>query len=149
MMQFEADTPEQYISEVPLERREALQNLRNVILENIPEGFEETMNYKMIGYVVPHAIFPEGYHCDPQLPLPFAHLANQKNYLALYHSGIYANQELKNWFIDNYKSLTGRKPDMGKSCIRFKNLQRIPYELIGELMTKISVQEWVTQYKNR
>ena len=107
------------------------------------------MNYKMIGYVVPHSIFPEGYHCDPKLPLPFAHLANQKNYLVLYHSGIYADAELRNWFIESYKSITGKKPDMGKSCVRFKNIKQIPYHLIGELMTRISVEEWITLYQNR
>lgn len=148
-MQIEANTPEQYITEVPAERREALQNLRKTILENLPKGFEETMNYKMIGYVVPHSIFPEGYHCDPKLPLPFAHLANQKNYLALYHSGIYADAELRNWFIESYKSITEKKPDMGKSCVRFKNMKQIPYHLIGELMTRISVEEWITLYQNR
>lgn len=148
-MQIEANSPEQYISAVPAERREALQNLRKTILENLPKGFEETMNYKMIGYVVPHSIFPDGYHCDPKLPLPFAHLANQKNYLALYHSGIYADAKLRNWFIESYKSITGKKPDMGKICVRFKNMQAIPYDLIGELMTKISVQEWITLYQNR
>ena len=148
-MQIEGSSPEQYISEAPAEKREALQNLRKSILENLPKGFEEIMNYKMIGYVVPHSIFPEGYHCDPKLPLPFAHLANQKNYLALYHSGIYADAELRNWFIKSYKSMTGKKPDMGKSCVRFRNMQQIPYNLIGELMTRFSVEEWVALYQNR
>ena len=147
-MKIEAYSPEEYIEKVPQERKEAMQKLRSVILQNIPTGFEETMSYGMIGYVVPHSKYPDGYHCDPSLPLPFMNLASQKNYIAVYHSGVYANKEMHEWFMDEYKKQVGKKPDMGKSCIRLKNLDKIPYELIGELSSKITPDEWIATYEN-
>ncbi|WP_445383288.1 DUF1801 domain-containing protein [Robiginitalea sp. IMCC43444] len=146
-MQYKASTPEEYIEQIPEERKAPMRELRKKIRENLPKGFQETINYGMIGYVVPHSTFPDGYHCDPTLPLPFMHLASQKNYISLYHSGVYASKELLDWFTKAYKEQMGRKPDMGKSCIRFKKADRIPYELIGELCTKISVQEYIDLYK--
>ena len=101
----------------------------------------------MIGYVVPHTVYPDGYHCDPSLPLPFMNLASQKNYIAVYHSGIYAKKELQDWFVEEYKKETGKKPDMGKSCIRFKNLENISFQLIGELSAKLSSKEWIEIYE--
>ncbi|MCP9201014.1 DUF1801 domain-containing protein [Gramella sp. GC03-9] len=146
-MKIEANSPEKYISKVPEERIAAMSKLRSVIRENLPVGYEETMSYGMIGYVVPHSIYPDGYHCDPELPLPFMNLASQKNYIALYHSGVYANKELSEWFIGQYKTQIGRKPDMGKSCIRFKKPEEIPFVIIGELVSKMNVQQWIDLYE--
>jgi len=147
-MKYEASTVEEYISQVPEERQEVLQKLRNLIKENLPEGFEEGINYNMIGYYVPHSKYPDGYHCDPKLPLPFMNLASQKNSINLYHSGIYAKKELHDWFVAEYPKYSKRKLDMGKSCIRFKKLDDIPYELISELCTKMTVDEWISIYES-
>lgn len=147
-MKIEADSPEEYISKIPEDRKEPLAKLRAIIKKNLPEGFEERMSYGMIGYVIPHSIYPDGYHCDPSLPLPFMNLASQKNFIAVYHSGVYANKEMHEWFVDEYRKRTGKKPDMGKSCIRLKKMDNIPYELIGELSSKISPQQWVSTYEN-
>ena len=147
-MKIEADSPEEYISKIPEDRKEPLAKLRAIIKKNLPEGFEERMSYGMIGYVIPHSIYPDGYHCDPSLPLPFMNLASQKNYIAVYHSGVYANKEMHEWFVDEYRKRTGKKPDMGKSCIRLKKMDNIPYELIGELSSKISPQQWISTYEN-
>ena len=147
-MKYEVSTVEEYISQLPEERQEVLQKLRNIIKENLPEGFEEGINYNMIGYYVPHSKYPDGYHCDPKLPLPFMNLASQKNSVNLYHSGIYANKDLHDWFVAEYPKHAKRKLDMGKSCIRFKKLDDIPYELIAELCTKMSVDEWVSTYES-
>jgi uncharacterized protein YdhG (YjbR/CyaY superfamily) len=146
-MQSKATTPEQYLSELPDDRKNAILKLRNILKENLPKGFEEVMSYGMLGYVVPHAIFPKGYHCDPKLPLPFINLASQKNFIALYHMGIYAEKNLFDWFIAEYPKHVKTKLDMGKSCIRFKKVDDIPFELIGELATKISVQDWIAMYE--
>ena len=105
------------------------------------------MGYGMLAYVVPQSIYPDGYHCNPKLPLPFINLASQKNFIALYHSGIYASKELYNWFLAAYPKHCKRKIDMGKSCIRFKNINDIPYDLIGELCAKITVAQWIEQYE--
>ena len=146
-MKYEATTPGEYISQLPEERREAFSKLRKVILEHLPEGFEETMIYGMIGYVVPHSIYPDGYHVDPKLPLPFINLGSQKNFIALYHMGMYTNDELLNWFKAEYANHSKTKLDMGKSCIRLKKTDAIPYALIGELVSKMQVQEWIDTYE--
>jgi len=146
-MKIEAESPQEYLEKVPEVRTQPMASLRTAIRNNLPEGFQETMSYGMIGYVIPHSLYPDGYHCDPSLPLPFMNLASQKNYIALYHSGIYANKEMYKWFRDEFKKRTGKKPDMGKSCIRLKNLDTIPYELIGELSSKITPQEWIATYE--
>jgi len=146
-MQSKATSPEQYINELPDDRKEVIKKLRNTILENIPSGFEEQMSYGMLGYVVPHTIYPDGYHCSPVLPLPFMNLASQKNFVALYHAGIYASDELLAWFVGEYPKYVKTKMDMGKSCIRFKKMETIPYQLIGELCTKMSVDEWIALYE--
>ena len=145
-MKIEAKSPDEYIQKLPDERKEAMSRLRHEIKRKLPEGFEETMNYGMIGYVVPHSTYPGGYHCDPSLPLPFMNLASQKNYIAIYHSGIYASKEIHNWFVEAYKKRMGKKPDMGKSCIRFKSME-IPYDLIGDLASKITPEEWIKIYE--
>ncbi|MCX2718850.1 DUF1801 domain-containing protein [Lentiprolixibacter aurantiacus] len=143
-----AKTPEAYLAELPPERKEVMEKLRRVVLNNLPEGFEETMNYGMIGYVVPHSIYQDGYHCSPELPLPFLNLASQKNHIGFYHMGIYSDPELLEWFTTEFPKHSKRKLDMGKSCIRFKNPNDIPYELLGELVSKISVADWIRTYEN-
>ena len=146
-MQYDATSPEDYISQVPEERQEALKKLRKVITDNLPDGFEEGIQYKMIGYYVPHSVYPDGYHCDPKTPLPFMSFASQKNSVNLYHSGIYANKELHDWFVNEYPKHNSRKLDMGKSCIRFKKIEEIPFELIGELTRKMTCEEWIDIYE--
>ena len=146
-MKYEASSPDDYISQLPEERQEVLSKLREVINKNLPKGFEETMSYGMIGYVVPHATYPGGYHCDPKLPLPFMNIASQKNFIAVYHSGVYAQKELLDWFVAEYPKHSKRKLDMGKSCIRFKKMDDVPYDLIGELATKLTVDQWIDIYE--
>ena len=146
-MQSKATTPEQYLSELPEDRKEAMLKLRNAIKDNLPKGFEEVMSYGMLGYVVPHSIYPAGYHCTPKLPLPFINLASQKNFIALYHMGIYGNKNIADWFVAEFPKHTKTKIEMGKSCIRFKKIDDIPFDFIGELTTKISVEDWITIYE--
>ncbi len=146
-MTSKATTPEQYLKELPADRKDAITALRNTILKNLPKGFEEVMSYGMLGYVVPHELYPEGYHCDPKLPLPFANIASQKNFIAFYHMGIYTDQEVLKWFTTEYHEHTKAKLDMGKSCIRFKKSEDIPYKLIGDLMKKITVKDWINSYE--
>jgi len=147
-MKIKADSPEEYINVIPVERQEAFRKLRDIILHNIPEGFEECMSYGMIGYVVPHSIYSSGYHCDTKLPLPFINIASQKSFVGFYHMGLYADQELKDWFIEEYPKHCKLKLDMGKSCIRFKKMNQIPFDLIGQLVAKMSTQEWINLYEN-
>ena len=147
-MQYKADTPEDYIDQVPQERQDTLKTLRKVIKTNLPKGFEEAIQYGMIGYVVPHSIYPDGYHCDPKTPLPFMSFASQKNSINLYHSGIYAKKEIHDWFVNEYPKHSSRKLDMGKSCIRFKKIDEIPFDLIAELCKKLTVDEWINIYES-
>lgn len=146
-MTSKAVTPDQYIQELPEERKEAVMKLRETVLKNIPEGFTEVINYGMLGYVVPHQIYPGGYHCDPKQPLPFANIASQKNFIALYHMGLYAMPDLMKWFTAEWAKHNPSKPDMGKSCLRFKKPEQIPYKLIGELFKKVTVHDWITCYE--
>jgi uncharacterized protein YdhG (YjbR/CyaY superfamily) len=146
---MKARTPDEYIDLLPPERKEAVQKLRKVLQENLPEGFEETINYGMIGFVVPHSIYPNGYHADPKLPLPFIHIASQKSHIAIYHSGLYVNQELLDWFKKEFPKYSDRKLDMGKSCLRFKKPEHIPYELMGKLAQKMTPQEWIKIYETQ
>ena len=146
-MQSKATTPEQYLSELPEDRKEVMLKLRNAIKENLPQGFEEVISYGMLGYVVPHSIYPSGYHCDPKLPLPFINLASQKNFIALYHMGIYADKNLESWFVSEYPKHVKTKLDMGKSCIRFKKMDDIPFDFIGELAAKLTVEDWISNYE--
>lgn len=146
-MKIEANNPIDYISKLPEERQEAMSRLRQTILDNLPKGFEETMSYGMIGYVVPHSIYPDGYHCTPELPLPFMSIASQKNFVALYHMGIYADKELYDWFVAEYPKHVKTKLDMGKSCIRFKKIETIPYDLIADLCTRMTVKQWIELYE--
>jgi len=146
-MQYEATSVDHYIDQIPEERKNAMMKLRKVISDNLPNGFEEGILYKMIGYYVPHSIYPDGYHCNPKEPLPFINIASQKSSINLYHMGIYAKKELSDWFINEYPKHCKRKLDMGKSCIRFKKMEEIPYKLIGELVSKMTTDEWIEIYE--
>lgn len=145
-MQSSAKSPNQYLDELPEDRKPAMNKLRDLILANLPNGFEEQMSYGMLGYVVPKSIYPAGYHCTPELPLPFINLASQKNFIAFYHMALYGNKPLHDWFTAEYEK-TGWKLDMGKACVRFKNLQKIPFELIGELCRKVSLEDYIKYYE--
>jgi len=146
-MNLKATSVEDYLTKVPEERQVYFNKLRETILKNIPKGFEEQLSYGMIGFVVPHSKYPDGYHCDPKLPLPFVSIANQKNFIALYHMGIYADTALYDWFVGEYPKHCKRKLDMGKSCIRFKKPEEIPFKLIAQLMKKMKVKDWVGLYE--
>jgi hypothetical protein len=143
----EAKNPDEYINSLPEDRKFFMDKLRNVILKNLPNGFHEGMNYGMMGYYVPHSIYPKGYHCKPADPLPFMGFASQKNSINFYHMGIYADKNLYDWFVAEFPKYSIRKLDMGKSCIRFKKFEEIPYDLIGELVAKISVKDWIVMYE--
>lgn len=147
-MTSSATSPEQYINEAPEDRREALQKLRTTILENLPKGFQEGMGYGKIGYSVPHEIYPAGYHCDPKTPLPFMSFASQKNSINFYHMGIYADKQLYDWFVDEFPKHSKKKLDMGKSCMRFKKVEDIPFELLGELSKKMTPEQWISIYES-
>ena len=146
-MTSKATTPAQYLKELPADRKEAVTKLRDTIAKNIPKGFHEGMGYGMPGWAVPHSIYPNGYHCNPELPLPFVGYASQKNFIAFYHMGIYAMPDLLKWFVAEYPKHSAAKLDMGKSCVRFKKPEHIPYKLIGELMKKVSVKDWINTYE--
>lgn len=138
---------EDYMKSIPIERKNVFEKLRKLIHNNIPKGFEQGILYNMVGFYVPHSIYPKGYHVNPKDPLPFVNIANQKNFIALYHSGIYANEELKEWFVSEYVKQCKYKIDMGKSCIRFKKMEDIPFDLIKELIQKMSVEVWIQTYE--
>jgi len=144
-MTSKAATPDAYLKSLPAERKAPMGALRATILKNLPKGFEETMNYGMIGYVVPHKLYPQGYHCDPKLPLPFMAIASQKNNIAFYHMGIYVKPELLSWFKIEWAKSGAGKLDMGKSCVRFK--KEIPLKLIGQLVKKMTVKQWIETYE--
>jgi uncharacterized protein YdhG (YjbR/CyaY superfamily) len=146
-MPSKATNVESYINDLPEERKNIINELRKVILKNLPKGFAEEMSYGMIAYCVPHNIYPNGYHCDPKQPLPFLSMASQKNFIALYHMGIYMNPVLMDWFTAEYAKRVKGKLDMGKSCIRFKKMEQIPFDLIGELASKMTVKEWIDCYE--
>ena len=146
-MKIEANTIQEYISQLPEDRKEGIENLRKIISENLPKGFEEQMSYGMIGFVVPKSIYPKGYHCSLELPLPFLNIASQKNSINIYHMGIYADEKLLNWFVSEFPKHSKKKLDMGKSCMRFKKPEDIPFQLIGELASKITPEQWINMYE--
>ncbi|RZM07892.1 MAG: DUF1801 domain-containing protein [Pedobacter sp.] len=146
-MQSKATTITEYLKELEPDRKKAIEQLRKAIKANLPEGFKEEMSYGMIGYVIPHTLYPKGYHCNPSLPLPFMNIASQKNFIAIYHMGIYADKKLMSWFEQAYAEQATTKLDMGKSCLRFKKPENIPFELIGELAGKMKVDEWIRLYE--
>lgn len=143
------NTVAEYLDNLDETRREVIERLRSVVAANIPEGFVECFDYSMPGYSVPHTIYPAGYHCDPKIPLPFLGYASQKQHVGFYHMGIYADPELLDWFTTNYPMHSKRKLDMGKSCIRFKKMDDIPYDLIGELCRKMTVEDWIKLYETK
>ena len=147
-MQSAALTPDQYISELPEDRKIAMEQLRKVVTDNLPAGFKEVMSYGMLGYCVSHEIYPNGYHCNPKDPLPFFAMASQKNSINIYHMMLYADKELHDWFVAEYPKYSKSKLDMGKSCIRFKKTADIPYDLIGELMSKVTLDQWIERYES-
>lgn len=148
-MRSTAATPEAYLADAPASQQQFVMQLRDTIEAHLPDGFEEVMSYGMISYVVPHHLYPAGYHCDPKQPLLFAGLAYQKNSINFYHMGIYTDLKLLAWFQHERPKYSSRKLDMGKSCIRFRKYEEIPYALIGELMKKMSVQTWIKLYEKK
>jgi len=146
-MQSSATTPEEYIESLPEDRKKIISQMRKVIVKNLPKGFKEGMGYGMITYCVPHSLYPSGYHVDPKLPLGFICIASQKNHIALYHMGLYSSGSYLKWFQDKWKKFSAKKLDMGKSCIRFKKAEDVPLELIGQLASKITPQEWIEMYE--
>ena len=140
-------TVEEILENIPEDRKEAFTNLHQTIVSNLPKGFEAAISYGGLGYVVTHTLYPAGYHCKPIEPLPFAGIASQKNSINFYHMGIYSDPKLLNWFVSEYPKHSKQKLDMGKSCVRFKKLGEIPYTLIGELMKKMSVKDWIDFYE--
>jgi uncharacterized protein YdhG (YjbR/CyaY superfamily) len=146
-MQSKAITTDQYLAEIAPDKQKAVTELRKVIKKNLPKGFQETMGYGMMGYSVPHSKYPAGYHCDPKAPLPFIGIAAQKNFIAVYHMGVYADPKLLKWFVAEYPKAGVGKLDMGKSCIRFKNPEKIPFKLIGELASKMTPDDWIALYE--
>lgn len=146
-MTSKATTPKQYVNELPEDRKNAVNKLRNTILKHLPKGFKEVISYGMIGYVVPHEIYPAGYHCDPKLPLGMINIGSQKNFIVMHHMGLYGNPELLKWFTTEYPKHAKTKLDMGKGCVRFKKPDDIPYKLIGELIKKVRVKDWIATYE--
>jgi hypothetical protein len=146
-MHSAAKTPDEYFETLPEDRKEAMTKLRKVIKKNIPKGFKESIGHGMVGFGVPHSIYPDGYHCDPTQPLPFIGLASQKNFIAVYHMGLYADEKLLKWFLAEYPKHSDKKLDMGKSCLRFKKPENIPYELLGELASKVTTEQWIAVYE--
>ncbi|MBV1925104.1 MAG: DUF1801 domain-containing protein [Dokdonia sp.] len=146
-MEHQVNTTQAYIDTLPEDRQGPVTKLKNILSENLSSEFEEGILYKMIGFYVPHSQYPDGYHCNPKDPLPFINLASQKNFVALYHMGIYAKKELLDWFVGEYPKHCAYKLDMGKSCIRFKKMEDIPYDLIAELAQKMSAAEWIEIYE--
>jgi len=146
-MQSKATIVDAYLTELPEERQKVISKLRSVIKKNLPKGFKEGMGYGMMGWSVPHSIYPAGYHCKPEDPLPFMGIASQKNFISIYHMGIYADPKLLKWFVDAHAKASTKKLDMGKSCIRYKKPEDIPFDLIGELASKITMEEWIKMYE--
>lgn len=145
-MQSKAKTVNEYLESLPDDRKQIVSDMRKAILKNLPKGFEETMQYGMISYVVPHKTYPAGYHANPKDALPFISLASQKNHIALYHMAIYEDA-LHDWFLNAWKKTSDKKLDMGKSCIRFKKPEDIPVNLIGELSGKVTPKQWIDLYE--
>lgn len=147
-MQYDVSSLNEYLESIPAERKQAIEQLIEVLKTNLPDGFALELSYGHLGFVVPHTLYPSGYHCDPKAPLPFINIASQKNFIALYHMGLYMNDEIYNWFVAEYPKHSKKKLDMGKSCIRFKNVEDIPYDLIGQLAQKITPEQWINMYES-
>jgi hypothetical protein len=146
-MKTPGTTVEEILANIPEERKEAFYKLHQTIVDHLPAGFEPGISYGGLGYVVPHRLYPAGYHCKPAEPLPFAGLASQKNSINFYHMGIYSDPDLMDWFLAEYPKHSSQKLDMGKSCIRFKKPEHIPYQLMGQLMEKMTAEQWIALYE--
>jgi hypothetical protein len=146
-MSSKVELPQDYIDALPDDRKQAVSAIREALLTHLPVGFQEVMSYGMLGYVVPHTLYPSGYHCNAKLPLPFMNVASQKGFIAIYHMGLYADKTLFDWFTNEYPKHCKAKLDMGKSCLRFKKVGDIPVALIGELATKMTPQHWIECYE--
>lgn len=146
-MKVKANTIEEYLENIQEDRKPIINQIRDTVNQNIPDGFHECLNYGMLGWVVPHEIYPDGYHCNQKLPLPFMNLASQKNHIGFYHSGIYASPELMKWFTNEFTKHSDRKLDMGKSCIRFKKPEHVPLDLLAELVSKMTTDDWISLYE--
>ncbi len=146
-MKAPGNTVNEILISLPEDRAEPFNKLHDTIIKNQPKGFEAAISYGGLGYVIPHTLYPEGYHCKPAEPLPFAGIASQKNSINFYHMGIYADPKLLKWFVNEYSKHSNQKLDMGKSCVRFKKFDEIPFQLIGELMKKMSVKDWIAIYE--
>jgi len=142
-----ANSVDDILKNVQEDRKEVFQKLHQVILKNLPKGFEAAISYGGLGYVVPHSVYPDGYHCKPAEPLPFAGIASQKQSINFYNMGMYSDPDLLKWFVSEFPKHSKQKLDMGKSCVRFKKMDDIPYKLIGELMKKMTVKEWILKYE--
>ena len=148
-MKANGKTVAEILNNIPEDRKKPFNKLHQVIIENLPKGFEAAISYGGLGYVIPHTLYPAGYHCQPAEALPFSGLASQKHSINFYHMGIYSDPQLLEWFVSEYPKHSQQKLDMGKSCVRFKKVDQIPYTLIGELMQKISANEWIEIYETK
>jgi hypothetical protein len=148
-MKPNGSTVDQILANLPPDRLEPFNQLHQVIIKNLPKGFEPAISYGGLGYVIPHKLYPAGYHCKPSEPLPFAGIASQKGSINFYHMGIYADQQLFDWFVAEYPKHSKQKLDMGKSCVRFKKMDDIPYKLIGQLMKKMTAKQWIELYEDK
>ncbi len=146
-MQIQSASVEDYISQIPEDRQEIFRKIFETVNDHLPDGFSQGSSYGMIGWAVPLSTYPAGYHCTPGAPLPFISIASQKNFIALYHMGMYAKPELLDWFVAEYPKYSKRKLDMGKSCVRFKKMDDIPLELLAELSKRMTVEEWIDIYE--
>ena len=146
-MQSKATTVQQYLEQLPEDRREAISAVRDMMLKNLPKGFEEGMQYGMIGYYVPHSVYPAGYHCNPKEPLPYASLASQKNYMSIYLMCIYGDEKHRKWFIEAWNK-SGKKLDMGKSCVRFKKLEDVPLKVVGQAIKRVTAKQYIDFYEH-
>jgi hypothetical protein len=142
-----AATPDEYFAALPEDRKAPMLRLRNVLLKNLPKGFEEQMSYGMVGYVVPHSIYPPGYHCDPKQPLGYMAIASQKHFIGFYPSCLYGSASMHDWFVTEYAKHSKAKLDMGKCCIRFSKPETIPFDLIAELARKMTPKQWIERYE--
>mgnify|MGYP001004132622 FL=1 len=148
-MTIKARTIAEYVKQIPEDRQQIFEKLLSILRENLPPGFEECLSYGMPAFSVPHSLYPKGYHVSPKVALPFISIASQKNFIAFYHMGLYATPELNSWWQEEYPKYSKRKLDMGKSCVRFKKMDDIPFELIQELAQKVSPEEWIATYEKQ
>ncbi len=142
-------TPAEYLASLPAERKGIVTAMHKAIVKSLPKGFAACINYGMIGYVVPHSLYPAGYHCDPKLPLGFAGLASQKSHIGFYHMGMYMDPGLLKWFTAEWPKHSTKKLDMGKSCIRFKRAEDVPIALLEALMKKMTLKQWIALYESK